>query len=128
MAFIFRHYPLQNLHPNAVMAAMASEAAAQQGKFWEMHDNLFEKQGDWAYHEDPAALFSRYAHSLGLRMNTFLQDLESQDIRSRVMNDHQSGGDAGVVATPSLFLNGKEVYARELMTKLEELMKISHGK
>lgn len=122
-AFIFRHYPLPDIHPNAVMAAMASEAAARQGKFWEMHDNLFEKQRDWAYDAAPEKLFSRYAKSIGLHAGRFIRDLESLDVRTRVANDHQSGDDAGVFATPSFFLDGKEIHFRELVTKLEELMK-----
>ncbi|HLL72847.1 MAG TPA: thioredoxin domain-containing protein [Pyrinomonadaceae bacterium] len=105
----FHHYPLRNMHKHAAEAARAAEAAALQGKFWQMHDLLFEKQKEWS--DAPAArpMFLNYARTLGLDLGKFAQDIDSALINNRVMNDETAGTARGVSGTPTVFLNGREV-------------------
>lgn len=101
LRFIFRHYPLRHSHPKAQIAAEASEAAGAQGKFWEMHDRLF---------EHPEALDERslvkHARKLGLDLPQFERDLLDRTRAGRVERDVASGREGGVRGTPSLFING----------------------
>lgn len=106
--FVYRHFPLKQ-HANAELAARASEAAGQQGKFWEMHDLLFEKQEVWASTSDPKKQFSAYAISLGLDSEAFLKDLGSSEVKNKVSDDAASGIRANVQGTPTFFLNGKKI-------------------
>jgi protein-disulfide isomerase len=95
---VFRHFPVRSSHPRAWAAACAAEAAARQGRFWEMHDLLFADQGRL---EDPH-LWQR-AEQLGLDVEQFEADRRSDAIQGRVRRDFQSGVRAGVVTTPTLF-------------------------
>ncbi|HEY0084230.1 MAG TPA: thioredoxin domain-containing protein [Pyrinomonadaceae bacterium] len=105
----FRHYPLRNMHKHADEAARAAEAAALQGKFWQMHDLLFEKQNEWK--DAPAArpMFMNYARTLGLDLGKFTQDIDSMPVRNRVMSDEAHGTARGVGGTPTVFVNGREI-------------------
>jgi protein-disulfide isomerase len=106
---VFRHFPLRNMHKHADEAARAAEAAAVQGKFWQMHDLLFEKQKDWK--DAPAArpVFLSYARTLGLDIGKFTQDIDSMAISNRVRSDEAQGTARGVSGTPTVFLNGREI-------------------
>ena len=100
--FVFRHFPLEEVHPNALQAAEAAESAGAQGKFWEMHDLLFDKQ----QHLKPNHLRS-YAEQLDLDMPRFIAEMDDEIYRQRV-REHIAGGQAsGVRATPTFFINGK---------------------
>jgi protein-disulfide isomerase len=99
--FVFRNFPLQEAHPAAFMAALAAEAAARQGKFWEMHDMIFENQDD--LHGNS---FMQFAESLGLDTKVFAHDWKSADLVTKVEADFESGIKSGVNGTPSFFLNG----------------------
>jgi protein-disulfide isomerase len=105
----FHHFPLRNMHPHADEAARAAEAAALQGKFWQMHDMLFEKQKEWNEAANARTLFLGYARTLGLDVQKFSQDMDGTTINSRVMNDEKGGTARGVTGTPTVFLNGREV-------------------
>ena len=106
----FRHYPLKR-HVNAELAAISAEAAGRQGKFWEMHDLLFERQNEWANKGNQAAekLFIQYAKDLNLNSKKFRQDLGSQVVLDEVRSDYQSGQRSGVNSTPTFFLNGRKI-------------------
>lgn len=97
----FRHFPLANIHPHAVQAGEAAEAAGAQGRFWEMHDHLFENQ---------SALDLRhlvgYARATGLDVDRFLRELDSGVHAPRVREDFLSGVRSGVRGTPTFFING----------------------
>jgi protein-disulfide isomerase len=95
---VFRHFPVRSSHPRAWPAACAAEAAALQGRFWEMHDSLFADQGRL---EDPH-LWER-ALMLGLDLDRFDADRRSEAVIARVRADFKSGVRAGVVTTPTLF-------------------------
>ena len=98
---VFKHYPLSG-HPHALPAAKAAEAARLQGKFWEMHDLLFEHQREL----DDAAL-ERYAQQLGLDLERFRADLASEAVKARIEADRAEGKRLGVDSTPSIFINGR---------------------
>jgi protein-disulfide isomerase len=98
---VFRHFPLRDIHPHADAAAAASEAAARQGRFWEMHDVLFRNQR----HLEPADL-RRYAERIGLDLERFGSDVADPVVAARVERDVQSGERSGVDGTPSLFIDG----------------------
>lgn len=108
IAFVYRHFPLQQ-HPNAIPAAQAAEAAALQGKFWEMHNMLFEHQDAWAGAANPADIFRGYARELGLTEEQFRKDYDADAGRDRAKEDFQGGLGAGVNATPTFFLNGTKI-------------------
>jgi protein-disulfide isomerase len=101
LRFIFRHFPLRDTHPNAERAAQAAEAAGAQGKFWEMHERLYEHQD--ALDERSLA---RHARKIGLDVAKFESDLTAGTHAARVNRDVESGRAGGVRGTPSLFING----------------------
>ena len=104
LRFVFRNFPLTDIHPNAMMAAEAVEAASLQGKFWQMHDLMFANQGAL----DRGAL-DKYAKDVGLNVATFKKALDGKQYVAAVDADVKLGGDAAVNGTPSLFLNGARV-------------------
>ena len=101
LRFVFRHFPLAEAHPHARTAAQAAEAAAAQGKFWEMHDMLFEHQ-DALETEDLIG----YAELLGLDAEQFTRELEAGTYEKRVRDDFRNGVRSGVNGTPTFFVNG----------------------
>jgi len=106
--FAYRHFPLPQ-HKNAKLAATVAEAAGKQGKFWEMHDLIFQNQSDWSEEKNAAVLFAKYAKDIGLDLARFQTDIASDEIKAKIENDYKSGVKAGVNSTPSFFLNGKKM-------------------
>jgi protein-disulfide isomerase len=100
--FAFRHFPLEEVHPHALHAALAAEAAGAQGKFWPMHDLLFENQA----HLKPQHLRG-YAERLELDMQKFNYEMEQDLYLQRIREEIQEGERSGVRATPAFFVNGK---------------------
>ncbi len=100
--FVYRHFPLEEVHPHALQAAEAAEAAGAQGKFWEMHDLLFENQ----LHLDAKHLRA-CAERLELDMARFTTEMDDEIYRQRVREHQASGIESGVRATPGMFLNGR---------------------
>jgi len=107
--FVYRYFPLTAIHQNADLAARAAEAAGAQGKFWEVHDLLFEHQNDWAERADAQKIFQQYAQGLGLDVNKFNVDIDSQPVKDRIARDLASGDRAGVAGTPTFYLNNKQI-------------------
>ncbi|MBA3319976.1 MAG: thioredoxin domain-containing protein, partial [Pyrinomonadaceae bacterium] len=83
--FSFRHFPIKTQHPHAVLAAHATEAAGLQGKFWELHDVIYEKQAEWKDAKDARPIFTNYARALGLDMQKFAQDIDSTPASMRLV-------------------------------------------
>ncbi|MBP9701512.1 MAG: DsbA family protein [Candidatus Pacebacteria bacterium] len=108
LTFVYRHFPLIMIHQNADLAAGASEAAGNQGKFWEMHDLLFEKQKDWEF-ATTSQIFSDYAATLQLDIEKFNTDITSTETRKKINEMYRGGVQAGVSGTPTFFLNGKQI-------------------
>lgn len=111
MQFVYRHFPLPQ-HQNAKPAAYAVEAAGKQGKFWEMYAKIFENQNDWATKRNANDTFKEYAQSLGLNVDQFSNDVGSEEIKSKVNDQNQSGVKIGINSTPTFFLNGKQIHPR----------------
>jgi protein-disulfide isomerase len=114
ITFIFRNMPLTNLHPNALAAATAAEAAGLQGKYFEMYDMLYQSQDSWsgASVGDRSGIFANYAGQLGVDVNKFKADLSSKDIANKINRDLFTGKTIFKVdATPSFVLDGKKVDA-----------------
>jgi protein-disulfide isomerase len=109
VALIFRNFPLQNIHKNAFTASRAAEAAALQGKFWQMHDMIYQGQKEWSESPDPRPIFTNYASRLSLAVDKFKADLDKSEVTSRIIADFQRGDSIGVGGTPSIFLNGREL-------------------
>lgn len=107
--FEYKHFPIERAHPYAVQAAMAAEAAGQQGKFYEFHDLLFENQQTWSQSPTPNALFQQYATELELDMDQFRRHSNASLLRDKVMAQQAEGRDRGVTGTPTMFLNGQRM-------------------
>jgi protein-disulfide isomerase len=105
----FHHYPLIQMHAHALTAAMAAEAAADQGKYWEMHDMLYKHQAQWARSNNSEAQFLAYAAELGLDANKFMRSLKSPDVEKRILEDIQRGSKAKVNSTPTFLINGRSL-------------------
>lgn len=118
----YRHFPLITLHRNAVPAARAAEAAAAQGKFWEMHDALFLTQQEWADVADPRDQFAQMASDIGLDRDQFLASFDSQETEDRVMTDLRLAEDIKLSGTPTFFVNGQEVSVNQLNSKVQEIL------
>src|ERR1043165_3307497 len=102
---VFHHFPLTKIHKNALVAAHAAEAARNQNKFWEMHDLLYRNQKEWSELADPRPILLSYAKQLGLNLDAFNRDLESNIIDQKISADIQRGGAQGVTGTPTVFLD-----------------------
>jgi protein-disulfide isomerase len=103
--FVFRNFPLDTIHPNAHISAEAAEAAAKQGKFWEMHDLLYDKQTEWGPQQDPLPMFITYAESLGLNANDFKVNVGQRLANEIIIADYKDGESLGVKSTPTFFIN-----------------------
>lgn len=102
VCLVYRHFPLVETHPHALMAAEASEAAAAQGEFWAMHDALFQRELHLSRNE-----INRCALAIGLDMTRFERELGSGRYRVRVEADIESGKANHIMSTPAIFLGGK---------------------
>lgn len=104
LLFIFRNFPLVEAHPAAMIAAQAAEAASMQGKFWEMHDIIYEHQDRLS-----ANTLLHLTRTLRLEPEEFARDWESKEVISKVENDFDGGIRSGVNGTPTFFINGNQL-------------------
>lgn len=110
--FVFRNFPLYQVHPNAGISAQAAEAAGLQGKYWEMNDILYQKQNDWVAATPDQVVsqyFDVYAKSLGLNINKFNQDISSGAVLKKIQNDVAGGTSAQIDHTPTFFLDLQQI-------------------
>ena len=107
VTFVFRHFPLYQIHPNALISAQATEAASLQGKFWEMHDILYSTQKEWSELTTPDATkkIHQYAVGLGLDSDQFDTDITAPTTIAKVQLQLKSGEAAKIDHTPTFFLN-----------------------
>ncbi len=109
ITFQFRHFPLSERHQNAVIAARAAEAAGIQGKFFEMHDKLYENQQAWAGSPNPSKVFEDYATQLALNVDKFRTDIKSDATNRTVQADRKEADRLGYSSTPTFEINGAEI-------------------
>lgn len=105
---IFRERPLVPPHEHALLAAQAAEAAGLQGRFWEMHDKLYENQTTWSVATDLVPIFVDYAKQIGLDPDRFMKDLNGEAVAARIFQDGKRAHAFNVNTTPTFFVNGKE--------------------
>ena len=101
LRFVFRNFPLTEIHPHALHAALAAEAAAAQGKFWQMHDSIFHHQ-----HTLEDADLEQFAEAVGLDLQQYARALTDQRALARIEEDVEGGERSGVQGTPTFFING----------------------
>lgn len=121
--FEYKHFPIQQAHPYAVQAAMAAEAAGQQGKFYEFHDLLFENQAIWSRSATPNALFQQYAAELELDMDLFRRHANASLLRDKVLAQQVEGRERGVTGTPTMYLNGQRMTYSTYPEFLEQVVR-----
>ena len=121
LRYVWRHLPLNDVHPHAQLAAEASEAAAAQDKFWDMHDTMLAHQGDLTLR----AIID-YARELGLDLERFKEHLRKRKGAARIAEDVESADMSGVSGTPTFFINGhrhQDAYDVETLSKAVRLAK-----
>lgn len=111
--FVFRNYPLTTIHRNAFDASLAAEAAALQGKFWEMQNQLFQNQAQWSTAAQPRILFDEYAKRIGLDVDRFKGDMLGFGTKGRVDEDMRRARALNLTGTPTIIVNGKVVNSME---------------
>lgn len=119
----FKHFPLTQIHPRALLAAKASEAAGKQGKFFEMHDKLFNGQSTWSGNSKAEEIFIGYATELGLDIEQFKADLKDDEISAKIRSNMAEGNKNNVQGTPTFFVNGLRVENPNLVTSVEAALK-----
>lgn len=107
--FQFRNFPLTQIHPNAFIGHRAAEAAGKQGKFFEMHDLLYEQQDSWSRASDPSSVLHSYAEQLSLNIDQFKKDMTSPDIAAIINADIKEAQDVGANSTPTFVINGRKI-------------------
>jgi protein-disulfide isomerase len=112
--FIYRSFPLTQIHKNAYDAALAAEAAGMQGKYWAMQDQLFTNQQAWSNSNEARKIFGEYAEKIGLDVAKFQTDLIALPTKTRVDNDLQRGRALNIGGTPSLYINGREIPVEQM--------------
>lgn len=127
VTFVYRHNPLTTIHPNALAAHRAAEAARAQGQFWEMHDLLFARQGEWVAQvgvstEQAIDIFEGYAVELGLDIDQFNADRSSDETSDRINAQIDSGQALGVTGTPTLLINGQQIDTPRSVEELREVL------
>jgi protein-disulfide isomerase len=132
ITFQFRNFPLVSIHQNAFAGARAAEAAAQQNKFWQMHDLLYEENvqyydsnetlASWINASDPTTYFDKYASELGLNVAKFSQAYNSTKVNDEINADMSAGNKLGIDATPTFYLDGKQVTLGNSVSSFEAVI------
>lgn len=132
ITFQFRNFPLTSIHPNAFAGARAAEAAALQGKFWQMHDLLYQQneiyyannqpQNNWIAAPNPQTYFDQFATQIGLNLTKFNQDYASNQVNGTINADEAEGNKLGVSGTPAFFLDGKQINVGESAAQFQSLI------
>lgn len=111
ITFVFRNYPIEDQHPHAMTAALVAEEAAAQGKFWEMHDKLYDTQKDWAQLSGDEALrkFLSYANDLNLDANKIKAAVDDNKHAKRIAQDKADATALSITGTPTFYVNGQQL-------------------
>ena len=119
---VFKQYPMQNAHRNALSAAQAAEAAGRQAKFWEMSELLFSRQAEWSNLPDPMTFFAKYAAELQLNPDKFRSDVTDNETRNKIYRDMLEGQLASVHSVPTFFLNARMLENIKSEAEFQELI------
>lgn len=122
---VYRHFPLNSIHPYAQVSAQAAVAAGEFNKFWEMHDVLFERQDQWSTLGTQEAVkntFVTYAEELGIDKAQFSEKIDSDSVRSIVNQDLSYATQLGLDSTPTIFVNGQETAPTQLLPTVASLL------
>lgn len=119
---VFRNFPLMQ-HPYSNLAASVAEAAGLQGKFWPMHDLLFNRQKSWTQQTDVQNIFTGYAQELNLDLNKFKNDLNSPEVKNKIQADVDKANQIGVNSTPSFFINGQPLIYKDFTDLANQIIK-----
>jgi len=122
--FIFRQFPLTQVHPNAQRSAQIAEATTSFGKFWQMHDLLYETQGDWAdlTANEAQAKFDSYVEKLKIDKNEFKKKIDSQETNDKITKDVSDATKINVDGTPTFYVNGQKTLAPQLISTVESFL------
>jgi protein-disulfide isomerase len=115
--FAFHHFPLTQLHSHALEASSAAAAAGLQGKFWEMHNLLYEKQSEWSEVGDFRPIVLEYARKIGLDLPRFTRDIDGIQVVTVIQEDMQRGALLGVSGTPTVFINSQLIHSDNFTTE-----------
>jgi len=108
ITYVFRNFPL-SYHTNAPLASYVAEASGIQGKYWEMHEQLYSTQADWSNLDNPMDLFISYAKELNLNIDKFSIDINSDEIKQIIKRDTEDGNKVKLSGTPTFYINGIEM-------------------
>lgn len=122
ITFQFRNFPLSQIHKFALVAARAAEAAGMQGKYFEMHDVLYENQPTWSESSDPTPFFENYAKQLGLDMTKFRKDMQSEQTNAIIQADLAEANKRGYSSTPTFEINGEKIQNPRDVAGFEKLI------
>ena len=120
---VYKHFPLTQIHQNALISAKAAEAAGVQGKFWEMHDMLYDKQPEWSTGLNARDMIMKYAAELKLDTKKFSDDLNSKALEDKIFAEAKEGTKLGVQGTPTFFLNGKKLESPSSLEAFDKLIR-----
>lgn len=120
--YVFRHFPLLNMHQNTLVAAIGAEAAAKQGKFWEYKKVVFENQKDWEGSLDAEGKIKSYLPAIGVDTAKWETDMKDESLRKIVMDSYQEAMSMGLSGTPTIIINGVKVDLQKVAS-LEDLKK-----
>lgn len=126
--YIYRMFPLTNIHPNSHISAQAAYAAHKQGKFFEMMDILFTKQNDWAPLQDPRPTFIDYAKTLKLDIAKFTTDMNSDEAKKFVNDSENEANNEGINATPTFIVNGVKITNPSSYDDFKKLIETEYNK
>jgi protein-disulfide isomerase len=122
LRLVYRFSPLTNIHQYSLISAQAVYAAGLQSKFWEMYDLIFENQDSWSISSDAKSIFTDYAKKLGLNLNKFNADIDSDSTKKFIIDEQNKGLDLGINSTPTIFLNGKQIQNPESYEDFKKLI------
>jgi protein-disulfide isomerase len=123
----YRHFPLVTIHPHAVAAGAAAEAAGQQGKFWEMHNLLFTNQSVWGNSANPSVYFLQYGEEIGLDMTQFRRQMNASVLTDHVRDGFREARELGFSGTPTFTLNGERMEFSTYQEFIEQIATAVNG-
>lgn len=126
--FIYKDFPLDNIHPQARAAALAAECAGAQGKYWAMHDRLFQGKDEWADKPQAADVLKGYGAEMGLDVDLFNACMDSERYADEIQADLEEGERAGVTGTPTFYINGQPLVGAQPLDAIVQVIEAELNK